>query len=434
MLADGSDILKPDIAAPGVAIVASAANAEGGEPTFTFMSGTSMAAPHVAGLAALYLGKSPNATPAEIKSAMMTTAYNTVDAGGNAVTDPFAQGAGHADPTKYFEPGLLYLNGTSDWLSYIQGIGYDIGVDAIDPSNLNIASIAIGSLTAAETITRTVTATQAGTFEASVSVPGINAVVSPSTLSFGAAGETASYSVTFERTDAPLDKFATGALTWTSGDTVVRSPIAVRPVTIVAPSEVTGTGVRGSLDVSVTPGGTGDIALGTTGLTLGELQVLKGKKTGHSGVGATGDFFEYYVDVAAGTQFARFDLDSLDDTADLDLIVYQLDASGTPIAGWQSATGSADERVDLVEPGCRHVLRACRPLLGSGEHRVRPEDVRGRAWRRAARSCPVGACRRAGCAGHLYRLVERAEGALELPRADQLRRHGRVHGDHRHDR
>lgn len=358
VLADGSDILKPDIAAPGVAIVASAANAEGGEPTFTFMSGTSMAAPHVAGLAALYLGKSPNATPAEIKSAMMTTAYNTVDAGGNAVTDPFAQGAGHADPTKYFEPGLLYLNGTSDWLSYIQGIGYDIGVDAIVPSNLNIASIAIGSLTAAETITRTVTATQAGTFEASVSVPGINAVVSPSTLSFGAAGETASYSVTFERTDAPLDKFATGALTWTSGDTVVRSPIAVRPVTIVAPSEVTGTGVRGSLDVSVTPGGTGDIALGTTGLTLGELQVLKGKKTGHSGVGATGDFFEYYVDVAAGTQFARFDLDSLDDAADLDLIVYQLDASGTPIAGWQSATGSADERVDLASPdaGTYYVL------------------------------------------------------------------------------
>jgi len=352
--ADGSDIVKPDVSAPGVGILAASANAEGAEPTFQLLSGTSMSSPHVAGLAALYLGERPNATPAEIKSAFMTTAYDTVDGDGNPVTDPFTQGAGHIDPTRFFEPGLLYLNGIGDWLSYIEGAGYDVldpSVEAIDPSNLNLASIGIGSLTAPETITRTVTSTQAGTFEASVSIPGINATVSPSTLTFGAAGETQSYEVTISRTDAPLDKFATGALTWTSGDTVAHSPIAVRPVTIVAPASASGTGTYGAVDVTVTPGGNGDIPLSTTGLSAGIFhEDPTGTETEHSGSGVSGDEIQYNVTVPESTSYARFDLDSIDDTADLDLIVYLLDDSGTPIAGWQSATGDADERVNLADP------------------------------------------------------------------------------------
>lgn len=70
----------------------------------------------------------------------------------------------------------------------------------------------------------------------------------------------------------------------------------------------------------------------------------------HSGPGGPGDYFEYTVTVPSGTVFARFDRDSIDDTAELDLTVYQLDAGGTPIVGWQSASGSADERVDIVNP------------------------------------------------------------------------------------
>ena len=352
VLADGSDILKPDITAPGVAILAAGPNQEGGTPTFEFLSGTSMSSPHIAGAAALYLGERPEASPAEIKSAMMTTAYNTVDADGAPITDPFAQGAGHVDPTRYFEPGLLYLNGPADWDAYLEGIGYDLGVEPVDPSNLNLASIAVGTLTAPETITRTVTSTQAGDFTASIEgLDGITAVVEPSTLSFAAAGEKKSFTVTLSRTDAPLDEFATGSLTWTSGDTTVRSPIAVQPATIVAPGDAEGTGVTGSVDVTVTPGGDGDIPLSTSGLSLGSLVAdPTGTAPGHSGSGVKGDEVAYEVGVAAGAEFARFDLDSLDDTADLDLVVYRLDAAGEPVAAWQSATGSADERVDLVAP------------------------------------------------------------------------------------
>ncbi|WP_108248776.1 S8 family serine peptidase [Planctomonas deserti] len=353
VLADGSDILKPDIAAPGVAILAAGPNREGEEGTYEFLSGTSMAAPHVAGLALLYLGERPAATPAEIKSALMTTAYNTVDAEGAAVPNPFAQGAGHADPTRFFEPGLLYLNGQADWLAYIQGVGaYDLGIDPLDPSQLNLASIAIGSLAGSETITRTVTSTQAGTFTADVDgLAGVDAVVSPSTLEFTAPGQEQSYTVTFTRTDAPLDEFATGSLTWTSGDTEVRSPVAVQPVALAAPGAVEGTGITGSVDVPVTPGSTGEVPLEASGLAAGtKIANADDPASPYTGTGGTGDQREYEVVVPEGTSLARFSLDAADDTGDLDLYVLQLDAEGTPVTQFSAATGAADERVDLPSP------------------------------------------------------------------------------------
>lgn len=369
--ADGSDILKPDVIAPGVGILAPTNNPEDGDPSWAFLSGTSMSSPHVAGLAALYLGERPNATPAEVKSALMTTAYDTVGADGAAVTDPFAQGAGHADPTRFFEPGLLYLNGLDDWYAYIQGIGYDVGVDPVDASDLNLASIAIGELTGAETITRTVTATQAGTFEASVDIPGVEAVVEPSTLSFGAAGETAEFTVTFSNAGAPLDEFATGSLTWTSGETTVRSPLAIRPVTLVAPDEVTGEGTDGSVDVEVTPGGDGPIPLATSGLARGTLLPdAADPGSEHSGAGLAGDESTWEVEVPEGAEFARFDLASTEQTADLDLVVYRLDGpGGEPVEGWQSATASADERVDLPspEPGSYRVTASVYSVATAGQ-------------------------------------------------------------------
>ena len=354
--ADGSDILKPDITAPGVAILAATANAAGGTPTYAFYSGTSMATPHIAGLAVLYLGVHPTASPAEIKSAMMTTAYDTVDADGAPVTDPFVQGAGHADPTKYFEPGLLYLNGTSDWLSYIVGAGYTLNdptVKPIDPSDLNLASISIGALTAPETITRTVTSTQAGTFTAKpISIPGVTATVSPTSLSFAKAGESKSYTVTFTRTTAPLDTFATGSLSWVSGSTVVRSPIAVRPVTVVAPAEVTGAGISGSTDVTVTPGSTGSLPLVVSGLAAGtRLSDPEGSSADHTATGSAGDEFTWEVQVPAGLSFGRVDEVAVDKSADLDLTVYKLDGpGGDPVEVYSSATSSSDERVDLPNP------------------------------------------------------------------------------------
>ncbi len=357
ILADGSQLLKPDISAPGVSILAAGPNDQGAEGTYEFLSGTSMASPHIAGLAALYLGVHPLAAPSEIKSAMMTTAYDTVDAAGNAVTDPFAQGAGHVDPTRFFDAGLLYLNDVPDWVGYIDWLGYDTPFDPISGSNLNLASFQVSDLTAPVTVTRTVTSTGAGEWTSSVQgVDGVDVTVEPSTLSFGAAGETGTFTVTFARTDAALDAYAVGSLTWSDGSNSVRSPIAVQPVTIVAPFDAEGTGVTGSVDVEVTPGGDGPIPLTTTGLSLGTLlEDPTGVEEDHSGSGDnTSPDFEYSASVPEGAVFARFDLDALDDElenpVDLDLFVYRLNAEGTPVALYQSATGAADERVNIEAP------------------------------------------------------------------------------------
>lgn len=358
MLADGSDVMKPDIAAPGVAILAATNNAPDEAPTFGILSGTSMASPHIAGLAALYLGERPNAKPAEIKSAMMTTAYDTVNADGSPNRDPFQQGAGQVDPKRMFNPGLLYMNDVVDWMAFLEGKGLaDFPGDPIDGSDLNSASISIGSLASAQTVTRTVTSTEKGTFTASVDVPGVNVTVSPSTLKFDRAGQKATYTVTFDNQSAPVEQWATGSLTWTSKKNTVRSPIAVFPVTADAPAEVTGTGVDGSTTVEITPGLDGDLALGLSGLTpFTLLEDPDGRVVGHSGDEKSGDEnkdVSWIVDVPEGTTLARFDLDSSDDTgSDLDLTVYRVVSPDDLryYQQWQSATGSADEQVTVTAP------------------------------------------------------------------------------------
>lgn len=359
MLADGSDIMKPDIAAPGVAILAATQNGPGEAPTFGILSGTSMASPHIAGLAALYLGERPNAKPAEVKSAMMTTAYDTVNPDGSANKDPFQQGAGQVDPKRYFNPGLLYLNDVPDWAAFLEGKGlaeFD-GVEPIDGSDLNIASFSIGSLASAQSVTRTVTATEKGTFTASVDLPGVDVTVEPSTLKFTKPGQTATYTVTFDNQSAPVEQWATGSLTWTSKSNSVRSPIAVFPVTADAPAEVEGTGVEGATTVEITPGVDGALALGLSGLTpFTLLEDPDGRVVGHSGDEASGDEnkdVSWIVDVPEGTTLSRFDLDSSDDAgSDLDLTVYRVVSADDLryYERWQSATGSADEQVTLPAP------------------------------------------------------------------------------------
>lgn len=343
--ADGSDLVKPDVAAPGVSILAATANAAGSDPTWGHMSGTSMASPHVAGLGALYLSQHPEATPAEIKSAIMTSATDTVDADGQPLEQPFAQGNGQVRPTAYLDPGLLYLNDVDDWQGYLASIGQSTtGAAAVDGSDLNLASIGIGGLAGTQTVTRTVTATRAGTWTASVAgLPGATATVEPSTLTFAEAGEQHTFTVTIKRTDAPLGDFTTGYLTWTDGDgATARSSLAVRPVAFDAAAEVAGTGTSGSASFTAHVGDDAEVALTTEGLARGS------RVEGTGAVG--GPTHRYAVTVPDGATFARFDLDAADDSSDLDMLVYRRSESGALTLVDTSATGSADERVDLTDP------------------------------------------------------------------------------------
>ncbi|WP_328907543.1 S8 family serine peptidase [Streptomyces sp. NBC_00234] len=90
----GDNALKPDVAAPGVGIVAARASGTTmGTPvsaSYTAASGTSMATPHVAGAAAILAQAHPEWTAADLKGALMSSAKTL--AGG-----AFAEGSGRVD-------------------------------------------------------------------------------------------------------------------------------------------------------------------------------------------------------------------------------------------------------------------------------------------------------------------------------------------------
>ena len=97
LTAGGGDLLKPDVIAPGQDILAAVSPSINGRD-FDLLSGTSMSAPHVAGVAALLMQKHPTWSPMMIKSALMTSGYDVIDGGISAATRIFRQGAGHIKP------------------------------------------------------------------------------------------------------------------------------------------------------------------------------------------------------------------------------------------------------------------------------------------------------------------------------------------------
>ncbi|KAL6508516.1 hypothetical protein OROHE_021649 [Orobanche hederae] len=183
-----ADLLKPDILAPGY-LIWSAWSPKGTDElnyldeSFAMISGTSMAAPHIAGIAALVKQKHPNWSPAAIKSALMTTA-TTLDRAERPLqaqqisisenmdfvqATPFDYGSGHVNPKAALDPGLIFDAGYQDYLGFlctIPGINPAEIMsytntpcnDTLDHSwNFNSPSIAISHLFRTRTVTRTVT-------------------------------------------------------------------------------------------------------------------------------------------------------------------------------------------------------------------------------------------------------------------------------------
>ncbi|GAA2514061.1 S8 family serine peptidase [Winogradskya humida] len=76
----GDRALKPDLTAPGANILAARSHyIEEGEGSYLSMSGTSMAAPHVTGAAALLLAEHPGLTGQQVKDALVSTTKATPD-------------------------------------------------------------------------------------------------------------------------------------------------------------------------------------------------------------------------------------------------------------------------------------------------------------------------------------------------------------------
>jgi subtilisin family serine protease len=288
------DIIKPDITAPGVNILAGASpfpdpNFYPGE-LYQCLGGTSMSSPHVAGVFALIKQAHPDWSSAMAKSAIMTTAYQDVmKEDGVTPADPFDMGSGHinaggeANKGSIFEPGLVYDAGLFEYAAFTCGMNWgvftpgscafldSIGVP-MEPYNLNYPSIGIGELPGILTVTRTVTsvAKEKGWREYTVSVDapeGYDVTVEPSTLSLK-SGQSATYEVTITNIGAPVGEWRFGSLTWRdkSNHYDVYSPIAVRGSLFTAPEEIDGSGESSSASLDVSFGYTGSYAAAAHGL------------------------------------------------------------------------------------------------------------------------------------------------------------------------
>ncbi|XP_044393025.1 subtilisin-like protease SBT1.7 [Triticum aestivum] len=265
------EILKPDVIAPGVNILAAwsgAASPSGSDMDprrvgYNILSGTSMACPHVAGVAALIKKRHGDWTPAMIRSALMTTAgpldkdgRDIVDSGsaiGAAVmgATPLAAGAGFVLPRLAMDPGLVYDAGTQDYVDFLCTLNYTVEqMQQFVPelskcertipggvANLNHPSFVVvfDGRTRVRTLTRTVTLVSARPerYNVTVAAPdGVKVTVTPATLEFRWPNEKRSYSVQFSSEAGakarPAGTWEFGHIAWENRKHRVRSPVAFK--------------------------------------------------------------------------------------------------------------------------------------------------------------------------------------------------------------
>jgi subtilisin family serine protease len=370
------NFLKPDVTAPGVNILAghtpAVANGLRGE-TFQYLSGTSHAAPEVAGIAALLKEAHPEWSPGALKSALMTTAYKGVYTEKDLLANPFDMGAGHIDPNLAVNPGLVYDSDFRDHAAYLCGY-FEAPFSASecdalaaagfssDARNVNLPSIAVADLITGDVIKRRVTNVgPPATFTAEVRPPiDVDVVVEPATLSLS-TGQTAEFTVRFDDRGSPLDLWDFGELGWSDGTRAVVSPIAVQPVTLRAPRELMLSGTGGNVTVPIAFGYSGPYLADVNGLwppfVSDTGQVPRGfvdddptnTFTTRTGAGVTG----HRLDVADGQLYLRVALfdEFTDGEDDLDLFLFYCAASVdncTQIA--QSGGFTSDEEINVLFP------------------------------------------------------------------------------------
>lgn len=371
-----TEIMKPDVTAPGVNILAGHTPTppllEGGAPgeLFQSISGTSMSSPHVAGVGALIKQLHPDWDGSRIKSALMTTArQDVVKEDGVTPADPFDFGAGHIVPNTAVDPGLVYDAGLFDYAAFLCGnvpgvfdaesCDFLAGAGfSFEASQLNLASIAADEIIGPETITRTVTSVAAGdtTWTATVDVDGYSAEVPDSFTLAEGASET--FDVTFTRTDAPIGEWRFGELVLTSGDYVVRSPIALRAAAIAAPDLETGEAAAdsGELTWDVTVGYDGTLSANGHGLAADNAEVVHLNPDSDADI-STGTFTDGVVFndfTLTGAQYYAGGLhEDVAVVGDLDVFLfYDADNDGFELADLvvQAADGDSDEIAELVHP------------------------------------------------------------------------------------
>ena len=266
-------IMKPDITAPGLNILAAwtgevtASPVLGQAVEFNIISGTSMSCPHVSGIAALLKSAHWDWSPAMIRSALMTTAKKTDNTGQNISdtytgegSNPTAFGAGHINPNAALDPGLVYDISPQTYVDFVCGLN-SVGPPYFDPYttffcdsssppspttlgstprpiDLNTPSLFVTFNETSDsrpfTPTTSRTLTNVGPLDStntynlvSITTPTFLTVsVTPTVLTFDALHRNLPYSVTFTFSASNTNFISFGSLTWSDGVHNVTSPIS----------------------------------------------------------------------------------------------------------------------------------------------------------------------------------------------------------------
>ncbi|CAL2259970.1 unnamed protein product [Prunus armeniaca] len=240
------DILKPDLTAPGVDILAAWSPVAPPSETFyedtrsvkyNIISGTSMSCPHVSGAAAYLKAAHPRWSAAAIKSALMTTDLE------------FAYGSGQINPLKAVKPGLIFDTSEADYINFLCKQGYNnttLRIITGDKNSscgstkpgkawdLNYPSFSLqledGQEIKAE-FKRTVT--NVGSPNSNYTIASfsphstITVSVSPSTLSFSSVGERKSFTVKVTGPKISQQPIISGSIVLNDGVHQVRAPLVV---------------------------------------------------------------------------------------------------------------------------------------------------------------------------------------------------------------
>ncbi|CAN1277947.1 Subtilisin-like protease 1 [Linum perenne] len=158
-------ILKPDIIGPGLNILAAwGQSVDNSTNSFNIVSGTSMSCPHLSGVAAL------------LKAAHMDWSQQ------NSPATVFDMGAGHVNPPRALDPGLIYDIQPDDYIAYICSLGYNTYTSKVFPPE------------------------------------GVDVEVEPAEITFNELKENATYSITFCRVGNVTGNVGQGSLVWSSVD------------------------------------------------------------------------------------------------------------------------------------------------------------------------------------------------------------------------
>ena len=241
------DVIVPDVTAPGVDILAAlgAGGADPGNPDYEdvvhgFISGTSMSSPHVAGATALIRQAHPTWTPAQVQSALMTTARSTVTVHTGRLATPFEQGAGHVQVDQAVLAGLLFDESIADYNAANPA-------DGGDGKTLNLPSFSDSQCLLACGWSRTAAVPTDGavpndvTWTPSVTTDeglALDVTLTPATVS---PGDSMTIDVAADVSAATEGSTQFGRITLTPSDASipeVTMPVAVVPSTGVLPAEI----------------------------------------------------------------------------------------------------------------------------------------------------------------------------------------------------